>query len=92
MAKQLRPFIKTWSANLPNLILDYPAVPEFFDEFVRPNMLARHLDRLFDDTPERTSQTKACLGVQEAMQKANDRPAAEKAINVMEKLIAERSD
>ena len=90
MAKQLRPFIKAWSANLPNLILDYPAVPEFFDEFVRPNILARHLDRLLDNTPERKSQTQACLAVQKIMQEANDRPAAEKAIDVMETLLANR--
>ena len=87
MAKQLRPFIKAWSANLPNLILDYPAVPEFFDEFVRPNILARHLDRLLDGTPERKAQTQACLTVQKIMQQANDRPAAEKAVDVMEALL-----
>lgn len=88
MARQLRPFIKTWSANLPNLILDYPAVPEFFDEFVRPNILARHIDRLLDETPERISQTQACLSVQNIMQQATDRPAAEKAIDVMDHLLS----
>ena len=90
MARQLRPFIKAWSANLPNLILDYPAVPEFFDEMVRPNILARHIDRLLDGTPERKAQTQACLAVQKIMQKANDRPAAEKAIDVMEALLTDR--
>ncbi|MEP3629907.1 MAG: lipid-A-disaccharide synthase, partial [Hyphomicrobiales bacterium] len=90
MARQLRPFIKAWSANLPNLILDYPAVPEFFDEFVRPNILARHLDRLLDGTPERKAQTQACLAVQKIMEQANDRPAAEKAIDVLEKLLINR--
>lgn len=87
MAKQLRPFIKTWSANLPNLILDYPAIPEFFDEFVRPNMLARHIDRLLSDTPQRVAQTQACLSVQSIMQEANDQPAAEKAIDVLQELL-----
>ncbi|MEP1441543.1 MAG: lipid-A-disaccharide synthase [Hyphomicrobiales bacterium] len=91
MVRQMRPFIKAWSANLPNLILDYPAVPEYFDEFVRPNKLARHIDRLLDDTPERKSQTEACSTVQHIMQEANDRPAAEKAIDVMDRLLAERS-
>lgn len=90
MARQMRPLIKAWSANLPNLILDYPAVPEFFDEFVRPNILARHLDRLLDGTPERKAQTQACLSVQKIMQETNDRPAAEKAIDVLEDFLIDK--
>jgi lipid-A-disaccharide synthase len=45
--------IKIWSAALPNLIADYPVVPEYFDEFIRPQMLMRWLGRLSEATPER---------------------------------------
>lgn len=91
IARQLRPFIKTWSAHLSNLILDYPAVPEYFDEFVRPNVIARHLDRLLDDTPQRQAQVDACLEVQQKMAEAGDKTPAEKASDVIEQLWAERS-
>jgi lipid-A-disaccharide synthase len=47
--------IKVWSAALPNLIADYPVMPEYFDEFIRPAMLARWLERLGGDTPDRTA-------------------------------------
>jgi lipid-A-disaccharide synthase len=47
--------IKVWSGALPNLIADYPVMPEFFDEFIRPSMLARLLERLAADTPERNA-------------------------------------
>jgi lipid-A-disaccharide synthase len=45
--------IKVWSGALPNLIADYPVVPEYFDEFIRPTALARWMERLSADTPER---------------------------------------
>jgi lipid-A-disaccharide synthase len=47
--------IKAWSGALPNLIADYPVVPEYFDEFIRPTALARWLERLSTDTPERNA-------------------------------------
>jgi lipid-A-disaccharide synthase len=45
--------IKVWSGALPNLIADYPVVPEYFDEFIRPTALARWMERLSAPTPER---------------------------------------
>jgi lipid-A-disaccharide synthase len=47
--------IKAWSGALPNLIADYPVVPEYFDEFIRPTALARWMERLSTDTPERSA-------------------------------------
>jgi lipid-A-disaccharide synthase len=47
--------IKVWSGALPNLIADYPVVPEYFDEFVRPTALARWMERLSADTPDRSA-------------------------------------
>ena len=36
--------ITVWSALLPNLIADRPVAPEFYDRYVRPGMLARHIE------------------------------------------------
>lgn len=65
--------IKTWSAVLPSLIAGYPVFPEFYDEFLRPEMLARMLDRLASDTPQRTATISACGEVFDRM--ATERPA-----------------
>lgn len=45
--------IRIWTANLPNLIADYVIVPEYFNESIRPGALARWMERLSVDTPER---------------------------------------
>ncbi|MFM2281439.1 MAG: hypothetical protein RLZZ444_3670, partial [Pseudomonadota bacterium] len=47
--------ITVWSASLPNLIADRQVVQECFDEFIRPGLLARLLERLAADTPERAA-------------------------------------
>jgi len=39
------PKITIWSAALPNIITDTPIVPEYYNEFIRPAMLARQLYR-----------------------------------------------
>ncbi|RCL01401.1 MAG: lipid-A-disaccharide synthase [Candidatus Tokpelaia sp. JSC085] len=39
------PKVTVWSAALPNIIADEPVVPEYFNEFVRPGMLSRQLER-----------------------------------------------
>ena len=65
--------IRTWSAVLPNLVVDYPVFPEFYDEFLRPEMLARTLERLSGDTPQRTAVLAGCEDVYEKM--STERPA-----------------
>ena len=42
--------IKTWTGALPNLIADYPFVPEFLNDYVRPGNLLRMAERLAADT------------------------------------------
>lgn len=56
IASQLTRFVTTWSAALPNLIADWPVVPEFYNEFVRPEFLARLVEQLWSDTPSRAAQ------------------------------------
>lgn len=65
--------IRTWSAALPNLVADYPVFPEFYDEFLRPEMLARTLERLSADTPQRAAVLAGCQNVYDKM--STERPA-----------------
>ncbi len=59
--------VTVWSGALPNLIADYPAVPEYYDRYVRPERLARELERLASDTPERFAQLAGFGHVRAAM-------------------------
>ncbi|MFD1744443.1 lipid-A-disaccharide synthase [Rhizobium helianthi] len=45
--------IKVWSAALPNIIADYPVIPEQINVLLRPGYLARWVDVLSADTPHR---------------------------------------
>ncbi|MCK8781010.1 lipid-A-disaccharide synthase [Rhizobium sp. NTR19] len=45
--------IKIWTGALPNLITDYPVVPEYINEVVRPASLCRWAERLSSDTLQR---------------------------------------
>jgi len=45
--------IKIWSGALPNLIADYPVVPEYINEVVRAGSLCRWAERLSNNTAQR---------------------------------------
>ncbi len=45
--------IKIWSGALPNLVCDYPLVPEYINEVVRPGSLCRWAERLSQETAQR---------------------------------------
>lgn len=45
--------IKIWTAALPNLICDYPLIPEYINEVVRSGSLCRWVERLSSDTLQR---------------------------------------
>jgi lipid-A-disaccharide synthase len=53
LIKLLAGRIKIWTGALPNLIADYPVVPEYVNEVVRPGSLSRWAERLSANTPER---------------------------------------
>lgn len=65
--------IGIWTASLPNLVADSPVVPEFYDHFVRPGMLARHLELLTAETPARAAQIAGFDKIAAAM--ATERPS-----------------
>lgn len=73
--------IRTWSAVLPNLVAGYPVFPEFYDEFLRPEMLARIIERLAGDTPQRTAMLAGCSDVYDRM--STERPANEVAAEIV---------
>lgn len=72
-----RRFITVWSSLLPNLIADYVIAPEYHDNTIRPSRLARHIERLAADTPQRTAQISGFADVRRAL--STVRPAGEVA-------------
>lgn len=81
-------FITVWSASLPNLIADWPVVPEAYNDFVRPPYLARLIERLWADTPVRAAQIDG-LG-QVAARMATERPAGDLAAEAVLDLIGSK--
>ncbi len=68
VGRMLTRLITTWSAVLPNHILDRVLVPEEHNEMVIPERLARYLERLLADSPERSSQLKGFDELVKAME------------------------
>jgi len=81
--------IKTWSGALPNLIADYPVFPEFYDQFLRPEMLGRWLERLSTDTPQRAGVLAGCQAVFEKL--TTETPASEHAGEIVLELAQRKS-
>ncbi|MEX6507622.1 lipid-A-disaccharide synthase [Jiella sp. M17.18] len=88
VAYRFRNLVTAWTAALPNFIVGHPLVPEHFHEFVRPEHLARRLQRLLTDTPERRSQMAGFAEIRRLM--AVDRPPGEAAADVVLGLVGSR--
>ncbi|EKF19525.1 lipid-A-disaccharide synthase [Nitratireductor pacificus] len=88
VARALIPLISVWSAALPNLIAGWPVVPEHFNQFVRPNYLARQIAQLWDDTPLRAAQMAGFAAVAQALE--TPRPSGALAAEVVLRHIAQR--
>jgi lipid-A-disaccharide synthase len=80
----LRRLITGWTAALPNYITDHPLVPEHFHEFIRPEALARRLQRLLTDTPERRAQVEGFREIRQKMAISADPGDAAAAIVLAE--------
>jgi lipid-A-disaccharide synthase len=72
--------ITIWTAALPNLIADYPVVPEYV-EVVQPGNLARWVERLVSDTSQRRAMLEGYDLVWERMK--TEEPPGEKAARVV---------
>ncbi|RLP23441.1 lipid-A-disaccharide synthase [Mesorhizobium sp. YM1C-6-2] len=86
IARVAQRLITTWSASLPNLIADRTVVNEFYNQYVRPAWLARHLEGLFEDTALRRWQKDGFAEVSRRL--ATERPAGEMAAGIILKRIA----
>ncbi|WP_026187456.1 lipid-A-disaccharide synthase [Ensifer sp. BR816] len=73
--------IRIWTAALPNLIADFPIVPEYFNKAIRPGTLVRWFERLSRDTPQRAAMLDGFAIVEQRM--ATDRPPGEKAAEIV---------
>ncbi|RWC34341.1 MAG: lipid-A-disaccharide synthase [Mesorhizobium sp.] len=73
--------VSVWSALLPNLISDRALIPEFYNEYVRPNNLARQLEALFADSGMRAWQKDGFAEITRRM--TTDKPSGEIAAQVV---------
>lgn len=73
--------ITTWSAALPNLIADRVIIPEHYNRYVRPGLLARSLERLMKNTPERKAQLEGFAEVARRMK--TESPAGEVSADIV---------
>ena len=82
IARAVAPYlVSVWSALLPNLIADRALIPEFYNEYVKPNNLARQLEALFADSGMRAWQKDGFAEIARRM--ATDKPSGEIAAGVV---------
>ncbi len=87
VARLIQRLVTIWSALLPNLIADRPVVPEFYNQYVRPENLARHIEALWADTELRAWQKDGFAEVRRRME--TDRPSGEIAAEVVMRYVKE---
>lgn len=81
--------IKTWTAALPNLVADYPIIPEYINDLLRPAAPVRWVERLMADTPQRASMMAGYAEVWEKM--SVPRPSGELAADAVLDLLDGRT-
>ena len=77
LERQVAKRITTWAIAMPNLIADRLVMPEVVNEMVHPERMARMLERLVADTPERRAQIEGFAKVRSCL--ARSEPAASMA-------------
>ena len=75
MMKFATGLITTWSAALPNLICDRPVIREFYNEQVRPGMLARCVEELVREGSHQRKAVMEGYGVVRERMRVTDNPA-----------------
>ena len=88
IVRAIRHWITVWSAALPNIIADRPIVPEFYDDMVRPPLLARQMEALLQPGHPRDAQIEGFAEVRRRM--ATDRPPGEIAADAVLGLLDEK--
>ncbi|MBX3582642.1 MAG: lipid-A-disaccharide synthase [Rhizobiaceae bacterium] len=84
VARMAQGLVKVWSAALPNLIADSTIVSEAYNEYVRPQWLARHLEGLLSESGIRRWQKDGFAEVARRM--ATDRPSGAIAAEIILRL------
>jgi lipid-A-disaccharide synthase len=85
LMRLLKGLISIWTASLPNLIADRPVVPEHYNEFVRPGMLARRVEQLAAVSLERAAQLEGFDDIASAL--STPKPSGEMAAEVVLRAI-----
>jgi len=89
LVRMLGPYlVRIWTASLPNLIAGWPVVPEYFNQYIVPETLARLLPRLWNETPTRLSQRQGFAQVADAL--STPIPSGDLAARVVLNKIQER--
>ncbi|WP_019223757.1 lipid-A-disaccharide synthase [Bartonella rattaustraliani] len=85
----LFPKITLWTAALPNIISDKAIVPEYFNEFLRPGMLARQIEQLLYNPLLRQAQLEAFEVVKQKMKTTmpSGVVAAQTIINILKEKL-----
>ncbi|MFA6154319.1 lipid-A-disaccharide synthase [Mesorhizobium sp.] len=82
VARTAAPYlVSVWSALLPNLISDRALIPEFYNEYVKPNNLCRQLEALFADSGMRAWQKQGFDEIRRRM--ATEKPSGDIAASVV---------
>lgn len=85
LARMIQSMVTGWSAALPNLIADKPVVQENYNEYVRPQWMARYVEGLFEDGALRRWQKDGFAEIARRM--ATERPSGEIAAETVLKHI-----
>ncbi|WP_395446762.1 lipid-A-disaccharide synthase [Aminobacter sp. UC22_36] len=85
LARMIQSLVTVWSAALPNLIADRPVVQESYNQYVRPQWMARYVEGLFEDGGLRRWQKDGFAEIVRRM--ATDRPSGEIAAEAVLKHI-----
>ncbi|MDQ0457288.1 lipid-A-disaccharide synthase [Rhizobium paknamense] len=88
LIKLLHKRIKIWTGVLPNIIIDYPVVPEYLNEQLRAGAVLRWMERLSTETPERRAMMAGYDRLWQMMQ--TETPAGEAGASVLLDLLRER--
>lgn len=86
--KLAKSLITTWSAALPNIILDRPIIKEFYEEFVRAGVLARSIEELVN--PKLFARQYVLEGYSEVREKmAIEKGASQHSAEIIAKLLSQ---
>ena len=83
--RAVQSLITVWSGALPNLIADRPVIQENYNQYVRPQWMARYVEGLFDDSGLRRWQKDGFAEI--ARRLTTERPSGELAAEAVLKHI-----